>query len=144
MSAAETELTSKGFFLEDNSAGMQSSRQNIEALKIQIQKEKDDYLEKNVGDSEDAKAKDFISSYQWLKLDAEFKMTEYKTSLEAYESSRIDALRQSNYLVEIAKPTLPDSAKYPRVLYNLLTLFLLLSLFYAIGRMVITIIIEHR
>jgi len=142
LAESETKLTSMKYYLEDDSSQVKALKQNIKAIKSQIQKEKSEFLDESTTD--EAHAKDYISSYQWLKLNAEFKMTEYKTALQAYETSRIDALRQQSYLVEVIKPTLPDSSKYPRVLYNLLTIFILLSLIYGIGRMVVTIIIEHR
>lgn len=145
LAEAEIKLTSSKFYLNDNSAEIVAINQEIGALKSQINKEKKKFLDEDKNaNSDEAHLSDFISAYSWLKLNAEFKMKEYKTALEAFETSRIDSARQQNYLIEVMKPTLPDSAKYPRSLYNLLTIFIVLSALYGLFRMLITIIIEYR
>ena len=145
IASAETNLTSLKLYLNDGSAQVKTAEQEVKALKQQIAKEKRDFLNSSHADtSKEAYIGDLISKYQWLKLNVEFKMTEYKTALKAFETSKIDAIRQQSYLVEIIKPTTPDTPQYPRILYNLLTILIILSVLYGLGRMIVTIIIENR
>ncbi|XSZ47595.1 hypothetical protein ACP8HZ_03925 [Francisella noatunensis] len=71
-------------------------------------------------------------------------MTEYQSALQSFETAKLDSQNQQSYLVDVVKPTLPYSAKYPRIIYNLITIFVILSALYGLGRMIITIILENR
>ncbi|QIV96511.1 capsular polysaccharide transport system permease protein [Allofrancisella inopinata] len=145
LSEAETRLTSTKLYLNEESAEVKSIEQEIQAIKTQLVKERAEFLnEKSDIDQSEAGIKDLVSDYQWLKLNAEFKMAEYKAALQAFEASKIDTSRQQSFLVEVMKPTLPDTPKYPRTWYSLMTIFIILSAMYGILRMIVTIILEHR
>ena len=48
------------------------------------------------------------------------------------------------HVVILAGPVVPDYAAYPKIFYILISLFIALIILYGIGRMIITIIREHR
>ena len=48
------------------------------------------------------------------------------------------------HLVVVQHPIVPEEAVYPKKFYNLATLFVVLSLLYAVGAMIFATIREHR
>ncbi|WP_407877130.1 sugar ABC transporter [Francisella sciaenopsi] len=144
LTAAETQLTSLKSYLSPNSSEVKATEQQIIALKKQIDKEKADFLAEDKESQKQSQLDDMVSNYTWLKLNAEFAMTEYQSALQSFEAAKLDSQNQQSYLVNVVKPTLPDSAKYPRIIYNLITIFVILSALYGLGRMIITIILENR
>jgi capsular polysaccharide transport system permease protein len=84
------------------------------------------------------------AEFQKLTMDAGFAQDLYRSSLESFDNIRIEASRKFKSLVVIASPSVPELALYPRRLYNLLTLFLLLTLVYGITRLVIATVEDHR
>lgn len=144
LTAAETQLTSLKSYLSPNSSEVKATEQQIIALKKQIDKEKADFLAEDKDSQKQSQLDDMVSNYTWLKLNAEFAMTEYQSALQSFEAAKLDSQNQQSYLVNVVKPTLPDSAKYPRIIYNLITIFVILSALYGLGRMIITIILENR
>ncbi|MBK2028641.1 sugar ABC transporter [Francisella noatunensis] len=144
LTAAETQLTNLKSYLSPNSSEVKATEQQIIALKKQIDKEKADFLAEDKESQKQSQLDDMVSNYTWLKLNAEFAMTEYQSALQSFETAKLDSQNQQSYLVDVVKPTLPDSAKYPRIIYNLITIFVILSALYGLGRMIITIILENR
>ena len=62
----------------------------------------------------------------------------------AVENARIEASRKLKSLVVIEPPSLPETAQYPRRLYNVVTLAVISLLLYGIARLVIATIREHQ
>ena len=143
LAASETQLTNLKSYMNPGASEIKAIEQQIVALKTQINKERDEFLKENPN-SDKSELDDLISNYPWLKLNAEFAMNEYQSALQSFETAKLQNQSQQIYLVDVVQPTLPDTAKYPRVLYNLLTIFIILSALYGLGRMIITIIIENR
>lgn len=77
-------------------------------------------------------------------MKADFALDAYKLSLAAVENARIDATRKLKSLVVIEPATLPETAEYPRRLYNLATLLIGCLLLYGVVRLVIATIREHQ
>jgi capsular polysaccharide transport system permease protein len=73
-----------------------------------------------------------------------FASDQYKSSLVALEKARIESYKKLKHLVVVQSPTLPDEALEPRKLYNIATLFVVLSLAYGIISMIVATIREHR
>lgn len=143
LSTAETKLTNLKSYMNPESSEIKATEQEILALKTQIDREKTEFLAEDPN-NKNSELGDLVSNYQWLKLNAEFTMTEYQSALQSFEMAKLDSQSQQSYLVDIVKPTLPDYPKYPSTIYNLITVFLILSALYGLGRMILTIIIENR
>ncbi|API87379.1 Wzz/FepE/Etk N-terminal domain-containing protein [Francisella uliginis] len=143
LSTAETKLTNLKSYMNPESSEIKATEQEILALKTQIDREKTEFLAEDPKDKK-SELGDLVSNYQWLKLNAEFTMTEYQSALQSFEMAKLDSQSQQSYLVDIVKPTLPDYPQYPSTIYNLITIFLILSALYGLGRMILTIIIENR
>lgn len=69
---------------------------------------------------------------------------DYLQAVAALNAARIDATRKLKSLVVVEEPTVPDASTYPRWAYDLLTLFVVCVLVYAIVRLSIATILEHQ
>ena len=143
LSITETKLINLKSYMNPESSEIKATEQEILALKTQIDKEKSEFLAEDPKDKK-SELGDLVSNYQWLKLNAEFTMTEYQSALQSFEMAKLDSQSQQSYLVDIVRPTLPDYPKYPTTIYSLITILLILSALYGLGRMILTIIIENR
>jgi capsular polysaccharide transport system permease protein len=72
---------------------------------------------------------EIVGAYEELLVDIEFANTAYVQTLAALAAARAEARRQSRYLAPHIKPTLAQSALYPRraMISGLTGLFLLLG-----------------
>lgn len=134
----EAQLKTLLTYLKEDSFQVQALKNQIKALREQIEKEK----AKTVGG--DTRLNKLALEYLKLKLDADFAADVYKATLSAFETTRVEASRKLKNLVIIASPNLPEEALYPRKAYNLTLATVLLLLIYGILRIVIGIIKEHR
>jgi capsular polysaccharide transport system permease protein len=74
----------------------------------------------------------------------EFAKEVYRQTLIKEEEIKIEAAQKSKHLVTVAKPTLPDDYTYPNKLWDLFTLVVLLSFFYGIVTIIVSIIKNHQ
>ena len=81
--------------------------------------------------------------YKELELEVEVAQTTYLSALTALESARIEASRKLKHLLVINEPYTPEEALYPKKLYNLFTLAIILLLVFGLFRMIATTIREH-
>jgi capsular polysaccharide transport system permease protein len=84
------------------------------------------------------------SEYQTLIIEADFTQELYKIALAAVEQARIESTKQIKYLSVIQQPSKPQSAKYPRKIYNLITLLAILFLAYGITKLIKATIEDHK
>lgn len=140
IAAKEAELLMMQSYINDNAPQIVTIKSEITALKKQLQKEKS----KVSSPKSSQKLNDLAAKFQDLTIEAGFAESAYTAALKAYESARIEALRKIKQVVIVQSPSLPQSAKYPEALYNILTAFMILSLIYGIVKFVKMIIEEHR
>ncbi|MBN7820425.1 lipopolysaccharide biosynthesis protein [Bowmanella yangjiangensis] len=146
IAAKEAELrTLKGSMSENASAVIQT-REQLQSLKLQLKQERD-RLTRNDGLSLDADSmgvNEIQARFSSLKTELEFALEALSASLVSLEKSRIEAYRQLKYLVIVESPTLPEEAKYPRVLHNL-TLFLAVAfMLFGIAKIILATVEELR
>ena len=55
-----------------------------------------------------------MAEYESLIVDREFAEETYRAALTALDVARANAQRQSSYLTAFVRPTLPQTAEYPR------------------------------
>ncbi|EGO4876471.1 capsule biosynthesis protein [Campylobacter lari] len=140
IAAKEAELLMMQSYINDNAPQIVTIKSEITALKKQLQKEKS----KISSPKSSQKLNDLAAKFQDLTIEAGFAESAYTAALKAYESARIEALRKIKQVVIVQSPSLPQSAKYPEALYNILTAFMILSLIYGIVKFIKMIIEEHR
>lgn len=135
----ESDLRNQLTYLNDRSFQIIALKNKINAEKAQIQQ-----VRQQSAASEGQRLNDLAGDFQRLTLDAGFAEDTYRVSLSTVEKIRLETSRKLKHLVVIATPTLPEWPLYPRRVYNLATLLLLLTLLYGMTRLVIAIIEDHR
>ncbi|HQA04659.1 MAG TPA: hypothetical protein PKZ17_08045, partial [Thermodesulfovibrio thiophilus] len=139
LASQEAQLKSLLSYMNENSLQVQALKTQINALKQQIESEKT-----KVTGGGNSKLNKILAQYMDLKLESDFSMDLYKSTLAALEKTRVDASRKLKNLVVIASPNLPDEALYPKKTYNTVLVTILLLIVYGIIRVLLGIIKEHR
>jgi capsular polysaccharide transport system permease protein len=139
VSRKEAELKTLIGYLQEDAPQVALMRNEIGALKAQLEKERGKVASQNGG-----RLNSLASEYQNLALEAAFAEDAYKAALAAVETTRIEASRKLKSLVVVETPATPEVALYPQRLYTLATLLLILVLTYGVTRLVIATIQDHR
>lgn len=149
-SRLEAELGSLRAFLFDDSYQVSALKSRIDALQRQIDEERrratasGNNSSNGTNDKSGARLNALAIDFQGLQLQAEFAKDAYKLALGAVENARIDATRKLKSLIVVEPPSLPETAEYPRIAYNLATLLAICVLLYAITQLVLATIREHQ
>ena len=104
------------------------AQRRIEVIRDRIQQERLDFATQDIG----AGGIDYptlMARFEGLAVDRQFAEESYRAALTALDVARTNAARQSRYLAVFIRPTLPESAEFPRrdVISGLALLFLLLG-----------------
>ncbi|EOZ2160897.1 capsule biosynthesis protein [Campylobacter coli] len=136
----EAKLLTMQSYMNDHAPEIVTLKAEIAALKKQLVKERS----KISADNSSQKLNDLAAKFQDLTIEAGFAQSAYEAALKTYESARIEALRKIKQLVIVQTPDVPQSAKYPEKIYNILTAFIVLSLIFGVIKFVKMIIEEHK
>jgi len=139
--AAEAELSQQRTFLNAEAPQIKALESKVDALKNEIESQKRRIIG---GQVEKGKLNTLTSQYQNLLLDVELATTLYSSALNAYELARVQAGKQLKYLVVAAEPQLAEEALYPERGYWFLTMLVIFILLYAVGRLALSVVVEHR
>jgi len=139
---ANQESTLNGLmaYMQADSGQIQTLRGQIAATREQLNAER---MRATVGSPNDRLSLLNIE-YSNLLLDETLAYNNYVNAAAALESARIDASRKLKSLAVIEDASLPDSATYPRYIYDLVTLIVVCLLVYTVVRLTIATILEHR
>ncbi|WP_235597686.1 capsule biosynthesis protein [Campylobacter iguaniorum] len=140
ISQKETELNTNLSYLNDSAPSIIALKSEIASLKSQLKKE----IAKVASTNSDKKLNDLASRFKDLFLQAGFAEDIYKTALTSVEKTRIEASRKVKQLVVIQTPSKPQTAIYPEKIYNIVTIFIILSMAFGVFRLVKAIVEEHR
>ena len=135
----QTELKRLKSYMKSTAPQVVAVETSVNALNKQLQQEQ----EKLTGVDKDA-MNEITASYQEVQARASLAADFYKTSLISLEQARVEAYRKIKHLLVISQPTLADKAEYPRRLYNLATVGVLLCLFYGLVVMGLATLREHQ
>ncbi|MDD2782021.1 capsule biosynthesis protein [Sulfuricurvum sp.] len=135
----EAELRTMLSYLQDSAPQVITLKSEIEALKAQAQKETS-----RIASVSGKPMNAMASEFQNLSIEAGFAEDTYKLALAAVEKSRIEANQKTKYLAVIQNPPLPEMAEYPRRIYNLVTLLIVLSMLYGIANLLKATIEDHK
>ena len=137
----EAELGGLRGFLNEEAYQVQALKARIAAVDRQIDAERRRATaEDTKGNRLNKQALDFEA----LKLKAEFARDAYKLALAAVENARIEAHQKIKSLAIVEPPSLPETAEYPLVAYDMGTLIAICVLLFAIVRLVLATIREHQ
>ena len=76
-------------------------------------------------------------------LQREFSNKALLSALDSLKTARADARRQQLYLEVVVSPNLPDQAELPLALKNIAIVFLVTSIGYLLGWLLLTAIRDH-
>ncbi|MDR3345975.1 MAG: capsule biosynthesis protein [Campylobacteraceae bacterium] len=139
LSKKEAELAALSSYLQNSAPQILTLKSEIAALKQQITKE-----QKRVAARSQGSTNLLASQYQTLSVEAEFSQELYRLALGAVEQARIESTKQIKYLSVIQRPSKPETAKYPRKIYNLITMLAVLFLLYGITKLIKATIEDHK
>lgn len=137
----QTEYITYSAFMQPNSNKVLTLREEIKALKEQIEKQTSLLLgnkEKN------GKLNKIMTDFEWLQLQSKFAQAEYQAAQQAYDMAAINLSKNQNLLILIESPNLPDEASKPLPFFDLVNLLFLLLILFVLTKMAIIIIKEHR
>lgn len=145
VSGLESELAEKNARLKTLSAYLNSSASDIRLLKAQISALKDQIekeREKITGVAGEP-LNQLNVAFQSLYSDLEFSQDSYGATLTALEAARLEAGHKLKYLIVVESPVMPDEARFPRRVYNLVTFSVVLILLYWITQLGIATVKDH-
>lgn len=140
ISKKETELNTMRSYLNENAPEIVALKAELRAHKEQLEKER----RKVASNASQDKLNDVVAQFEALYLNLSFAEDIYKTAITAVETTRIEIGRKAKQVVVIQSPYVPDSAAYPNKMYNIITIFVILTLIFGVVRLVRAIIDEHR
>lgn len=140
IASKEAKLLAMRSYINDDAPQLVTLRAEIKALKEQLEKEKN----KVVSSSTKDQLNNLASDFQKLTIEAGFAEKAYTTALSSFETTRIEAIRKIKHLVIVQNPSYPQSETYPRKTYNIISIFVILSLAFGVLRLIKTIIEEHK
>lgn len=126
--------------LNSDTPQVRQQRNRIRALEQQLNTETQRLVSQGGGEKLNVVA----SRYRNLTIDAAIAEETYKFAVSSVESARIEASKKLRSLVTVVSPNRPDIAVFPQRIYNLVALFIALSLCYGIARFVIATIEDHQ
>ena len=137
----QAELSTLSSIMSDTAPEIVTLKRQIKALQKQITEQKT-----KINDTQGSDAKlsinQLMAQYSNLQVQVELALQAYGSSLMTLENARVDTYQQLQHLVTVESPTLPDDATYPKVMYNLVLLGVLLGMAFIAIRIVVATIRE--
>lgn len=126
-------------YMKEGAPSVVSVQARVNALTEQLDQEKS----RLTGVDKDA-MNEVTANYMDVETQATLAADIYKTGLISLEQARIEAYRKLKHLLVISQPTLAEDAEYPRRLYNLASIAVLLCLLYGLIVMGLATLREHQ
>jgi len=126
-------------YMKETAPAVVSVQARVNALNQQLEQEK----ARLTGLDKDA-MNEVTAQYIDVQTQATLAADLYKTGLISLEQARVEAYRKLKHLLIVSQPTLAQDAEYPRRLYNLTTIGVLLCLLYGLIVMGLATLREHQ
>ena len=126
-------------YMKETAPAVISVQSRVDALTRQLEQER----AKLTGQDKNA-MNEVTAGYLDVQTQATLAADLYKTGLISLEQTRVEAYRKLKHLLVISQPSLAQDAEYPRRLYNLATVGVLLLLFYGLVVMGLATLREHQ
>lgn len=135
----KTELKSLQAYMRSDTAQIKSKQFQIKALEQQLSEEKLKLT------SQDQNALNKVNvDFKDLELNSLLAADLYKSALASLELIRAEAFKKLKHLLVVEHPRLAQQDKYPQRLYSIFTWFIALILIYLVGRLIASVIKEHK
>jgi capsular polysaccharide transport system permease protein len=135
----KTQLKSLQAYLRNDAAEIKALGYQITALEAQLKEEKSRLTNEN---QESLNKVNF--DFKELELNAVFAGDLYKSAMASLEMTRAEAFKNLKYLLVVVHPRLAEDQQYPQRLYSIFTWFVVITLIYLVGRLLLSVIKEHQ
>ncbi len=139
LASQQAQLKQLQSYMKDTAPAVISVKARIEALTEQLAQEK----ARLTGTNQDA-MNEVTARYMDVQTQASLAADLYKSGLISLEQARVEAYRKLKHLLVVSQPSLAQDAEYPRRLYNLATIGVLLCLMYGLIVMGLATLREHQ
>ncbi len=126
-------------YMRETAPAVISVQARVDALTQQLAQEQN----RLTGTDKDA-MNEVTARYLDVQTQATLANDLYKTGLISLEQAKVEAYRKLKHLLIVSQPTLAEDAEYPRRIYNLATIGVLLCLLYGLIVMGIATLREHQ
>ncbi|STG11775.1 Capsule polysaccharide export inner-membrane protein [Escherichia coli] len=126
-------------YMRETAPAVISVQARVDALNKQLEQEKS----RLTGVDKDA-MNEVTARYMDVQTQAALAADLYKSGLISLEQARVETYRKLKHLLVVSQPTLAEDAEYPRRLYNLATIGVLLCLLYGLVVMGLATLREHQ
>lgn len=141
----EAELATKRAFLNEDAPDLVTLKAELAAVRQQVGRETQSATANGSGGATGGEALNRLAvTFHDIKTRAALADGAYRSALTAVEATRIEASRKVKSLVVIEPPTRPQTAEFPRRLYELTTLLLVCLALFGIAHLAIATVREHR
>ncbi len=128
--------------MSDIAPEMRNLKRQIKALQESVEQQKSQLNTANIGDSSDVTMTQLMAQYSDMQIQLQLAIQAYSSSLMTLENTRVETYQKLQHLITVERPTLPESNKYPQIIYNLVLFGVILCLIYAVGRIIVATIKE--
>jgi capsular polysaccharide transport system permease protein len=135
----KTQLKSLQAYLREDAAEIKALGYQITALEAQLKEEKSRLTNQ---DQQSLNKVNF--DFKELELNAVFAADLYKSAMASLEMTRAEAFKNLKYLLVVVHPRLAEDQQYPQRLYSIFTWFVVITLIYLVGRLLLSVIKEHQ
>jgi capsular polysaccharide transport system permease protein len=147
IAAKEAELNSLLTSMSENATPVVVIKQELLGLKAQLENERQRMTVRtgteNSSISPDG-VNEIVAQFSQYKVNLELALQAYTASQLSMEKARIEAYRQIKYLVRVESATLPESAKYPRVTYNIVLFIIVNMMLFGVAKILVATFEELR
>ncbi|PSS46525.1 sugar transporter [Enterobacter sp. FS01] len=126
-------------YMKETAPAVVSLQAKVDALNQQLAQEQ----KRLTGADKDA-MNEITARYMDVQTQATLAADIYKTGLISLEQARVEAYRKLKHLLVISQPSRAEDAEYPRRLYNLTTIGVILCLLYGLIVMGLATLREHQ
>jgi len=137
LTGARAELREKLSYMRPDNPQITNIRNRISALESQVAAERQRLT------SGDQSAPQQLAGYERLMLEREFADRQLGSAVSSLEMARINVVRQQLYLARVTQPQIAESALYPRALFTVASVFVVLLVAYGIGSLIFAGFREH-
>ena len=137
LATAQAQLKATQSYQRSDSPQVKQLELQVASLQGQLDAEK----KRLTGD--DGSLAPVVSAYEQLMIERGFAQQDYTTALAALEAARAAADQQHLFLVRVVDPTAAQEAEYPRSILIIVSMFVCLSVAYAISWLIWAGFHEH-
>jgi capsular polysaccharide transport system permease protein len=137
LAQTQAELSEAGNFARADAPRMVTLRNRVDALTRQVAEERRRISSTDAGLSQQ------IGEYERLSALRDLARAQLVSATNSMERARIDAQRQQIFLLRVVQPNLPEYARFPHRYKEVLYLFIVLSVAFGLGWLLVAGTREH-